>query len=61
MAVVFESKEASFANAASPEQDARYRRFGQLLEDDPQGHDGEIVPGTAAVLMGRLAPKLVNR
>jgi quinol monooxygenase YgiN len=43
MAVVFESKEAYQANAASPEQDARYRKFRELLSADPQWHDGEIV------------------
>ena len=43
LVVVFESKEAYQANAASPEQDARYRRFRSLLVADPEWHDGEIV------------------
>ncbi len=43
LVVVFESKEAYFANANSPEQDARYRRFREMLESDPKWHDGEIV------------------
>lgn len=43
LVVVFESKEAYFANADSPEQDARYREFRALLEGDPEWHDGEIV------------------
>ena len=43
MAVVFESKEAYQANAASPEQDARYRQLLGLLEKEPVWHDGEIV------------------
>ena len=43
MAVVFESKESYWANANSPEQDARYRQFRALLADDPMWADGEIV------------------
>jgi quinol monooxygenase YgiN len=43
MVVVFESKEAYQANASSPEQDARYRKFRELLTADPEWHDGEIV------------------
>jgi quinol monooxygenase YgiN len=43
MAVVFETKAAYQANAASPEQDARYRKFREILIADPQWHDGEIV------------------
>ena len=40
--VVFESKEAYWANARSPEQDARYREFRALLTEDPVWTDGEI-------------------
>jgi heme-degrading monooxygenase HmoA len=43
MAAVFESKEAYQANAASPEQDAIYRRMRELLAADPEWHDGTIV------------------
>ena len=43
LVVIFESKEAYFANADSPDQDARYREFRALLEQDPEWHDGEIV------------------
>ena len=43
LVVIFESKEAYFANADSPEQEARYRQFRALLEQDPEWHDGEIV------------------
>jgi quinol monooxygenase YgiN len=43
LVAVFESKEAYHANAASPEQDAMYRKFRALLEADPEWHDGEIV------------------
>ncbi len=42
-AVMFESKEAYFANAEDPEQDRWYRRFRELLEADPEWNDGEIV------------------
>ena len=41
--VAFESKEAYFANANSPEQHARYEQLRALLEADPEWHDGEIV------------------
>ena len=43
LAVVFESREAYWANAQSPEQDARYRQWLPLLEGEPEWHDGEIV------------------
>jgi quinol monooxygenase YgiN len=43
LAVVFDSKVSYFANANSPEQDARYRKMRELLESDPEWHDGEIV------------------
>ena len=43
LAVVAESKEAYFANANSPEQDARYREMLQYLDGEPEWHDGEIV------------------
>ena len=43
MAVVFESKEAYQANAASPEQDAIYQQMRALLAADPEWHDGTVV------------------
>jgi quinol monooxygenase YgiN len=43
MAVVFESKEAYWANAQSPEQDARYRELRDLMSAEPEWHDGEVV------------------
>jgi quinol monooxygenase YgiN len=43
MAVMFESKETYVANAESPEQDTRYRRIRDLLQSDPEWHDGEII------------------
>jgi quinol monooxygenase YgiN len=42
MVAAFESKEAYLANANSPEQHARYLQYRDLLEADPQWHDGEI-------------------
>jgi len=47
LAVVFESRETYWANAQSPEQDARYRQWLPLLEGEPEWHDGEIVGGYA--------------
>ena len=43
MAVAFQSKEAYWANASSPEQDKRFRRMRELLAADPEWHDGEII------------------
>ena len=43
LAVAFESREAYKANAASPDQDARYQELRALLEADPEWNDGEIV------------------
>jgi antibiotic biosynthesis monooxygenase (ABM) superfamily enzyme len=43
LAVAFESKDAYFKNANSPEQDARYREMVALLEREPEWHDGEII------------------
>ncbi len=43
LAVVFESKEAYFANANSPEQHARYEEMVAMLEGAPEWHDGEVV------------------
>lgn len=43
MTVVFENKEAYQANAESPEQDRRYRQLLQVLESEPEWHDGEII------------------
>src|SRR6266851_8197516 len=47
LAVVFESREAYWANAQSAEQDARYLQWLPLLEGEPEWHDGEIVGGYA--------------
>ena len=43
VAGIFESREAYTTNSATPEQDARFRRLSELMEGDPEWHDGEIV------------------
>jgi len=48
LAVMFEGKEAYVANAGSPEQNARYRKLRELMENDPEWHDGEIVAADTA-------------
>jgi quinol monooxygenase YgiN len=49
LTVVFESREAYLANAASPAQDASYRRLREFLASDPEWHDGEIVSAFVAI------------
>jgi heme-degrading monooxygenase HmoA len=46
--ILFESREAYWANARSQEQDRRYRRMRDLLQADPEWHDGEIVQAQTA-------------
>jgi quinol monooxygenase YgiN len=41
--VGFESKDAYWANAKSPEQHKRYEQYRALLAKDPEWHDGEII------------------
>jgi quinol monooxygenase YgiN len=41
--VGFESKEAYRTNAESPEMHQRYLQYRELLEADPEWHDGEII------------------
>lgn len=43
LVVGFESKEAYQANAGSPEQHQRYLQLREMLEADPEWHDGEII------------------
>ena len=43
LTVIFESKEAYWANANDPAQDARFQKIRVLLVSDPEWHDGEIV------------------
>ncbi|MBK9093643.1 MAG: hypothetical protein IPM84_12905 [Anaerolineae bacterium] len=43
LVAVFESKEAYWANAQSPEQSERFMQLRALLLADPEWHDGAIV------------------
>jgi quinol monooxygenase YgiN len=43
LVVVFESREAYWANAQSPDQNQRYQEMRALMLADPEWHDGEIV------------------
>ncbi|MFN8496412.1 MAG: antibiotic biosynthesis monooxygenase [Anaerolineae bacterium] len=43
LAVVFESKEAYFANADSAEQAAEYEKLAAMFAAEPEWHDGEVV------------------
>ncbi len=43
LSVLFEDRESYVKNAESPEQDHRYRVLRDLLEADPEWHDGEVV------------------
>ncbi len=43
LVAVFESKEAYWANAQSPEQNQRFMELRAMLLEDPEWHDGEIV------------------
>lgn len=43
LVVGFESKEAYWANANSPEQHQRYEEYRALLTRDPEWQDGEII------------------
>ena len=43
LVAVFESKEAYWANAQSPEQHERFTRLSALLLEAPAWHDGAII------------------
>jgi quinol monooxygenase YgiN len=43
LVAVFESREAYWANARSPEQNERFMDLRALLLEDPEWHDGAIV------------------
>jgi quinol monooxygenase YgiN len=43
LVAVFESKEAYWANAQSPEQHERFTRLSALLLEEPAWHDGAII------------------
>jgi heme-degrading monooxygenase HmoA len=42
LVVAFTDKDAYHKNAQSPEQHQRYLRYRELLEEEPEWHDGEI-------------------
>lgn len=43
VAGIFDSREAYASNSGTPEQGERYRKLRELMERDPEWHDGEIV------------------
>jgi len=43
LVAIFQDRESYMANAASPEQDAMYRRMRAHLAEDPVWEDGEII------------------
>ena len=43
IASAFESRDAYFKNADSPEQNARFERMRALLEGQPEWHDGDVL------------------
>ncbi len=43
LVAIFDSKEAYEANANDPSQDARFRQMMELLDGEPEWHDGEII------------------
>jgi len=48
LVAIFESREAYYANAASPEQHERFMELRALLTADPEWHDGEIIDAAFA-------------
>ena len=46
LVAIFESRQAYWDNAQSPEQDRRYLELRALLDSDPEWHDGEIISAT---------------
>ena len=45
MVVAFEDKGSYVKNASNPDQDTRYRQMVELLQGDPEWHDGDIIFG----------------
>ncbi|HEX6492182.1 MAG TPA: hypothetical protein VF112_01655 [Candidatus Dormibacteraeota bacterium] len=43
VAGAFESREAYVANAATPEQNARFERIRALIDGEPEWHDGDVL------------------
>jgi quinol monooxygenase YgiN len=47
VAGAFESREAYVANAATPEQNARFARIRALIDGEPEWHDGDVIYAAA--------------
>ena len=43
LVVLFEDRDTYRKNADDPAQDRRYREMRELLDEDPEWHDGEVV------------------
>ena len=43
VAGAFESREAYVANAATPEQNARFAQIRALIDGEPEWHDGDVL------------------
>ncbi|MGA2514034.1 MAG: hypothetical protein ABSG37_10495 [Candidatus Limnocylindrales bacterium] len=43
LAVLFTDRDAYVRNADDPAQDVQFRELRQLLERDPEWHDGEVI------------------
>ncbi len=43
LAVLFTDRDAYVRNADDPAQDVEYRKLRELLERDPEWHDGEVI------------------
>ncbi len=48
VSVLFESKEAYFANANTPLQDQLYHQMLSGLEEPPEWHDGQVISHLSA-------------
>jgi quinol monooxygenase YgiN len=53
VATAFESREAYFKNADSPEQNARFEKMRELFEGAPEWHDGEVVTAISDAALTR--------
>ena len=53
LAVAFESREAYFKNANSPEQSARFEKMQQLVEGPPEWHDGNVIFARSEAALSR--------
>jgi hypothetical protein len=47
LAVLFRDRESYVRNAEDPAQDEEFRRLRDLLESDPEWHDGEVIWSSA--------------